>query len=82
MTLGERLKELRTIRSMTLEQVAETMGMSAALTVWRWEAGEREPQLARLAALAKVYGVTLIDLLAPVEFEAFVSTKDVLPFGD
>lgn len=60
--LGRRTAEARRERGWTQEQLAEEMGV-AAVTVSRWETGQRGMSVATLATLADALGVSLGDLL-------------------
>lgn len=60
--IGAFLKELRTERSLTQEQLAETLGVSRR-TVSRWETGSNLPDLDLLLELSALYGVELRALL-------------------
>lgn len=54
----ERLRELRLKRGMTQTQVGDLIGVSC-VTIGRYEAGEREPSNAKIAALADYFGVSV-----------------------
>ena len=54
----ERLRELRLKRGMTQTQVGALIGVSC-VTIGRYEAGEREPSNAKIAALADYFGVSV-----------------------
>lgn len=60
--VGPRLKHLRLRRDITLTDLAEETGISAS-TLSRLEAGLRRPTLEQLLPLARVYGVTLDELV-------------------
>ena len=60
-----RLLNLRKEKHLTQPQVAEGVGITTR-TYQRYEAGEREPNLSTLVALAKFYNVSL-DYLAGLE---------------
>lgn len=60
--LGEILKDLRTENNMTQEYVAESLGITRQ-AVSKWETGESSPNMANLAALAKLYNIPLEDML-------------------
>ncbi|RSM64825.1 XRE family transcriptional regulator [Actinoplanes sp. ATCC 53533] len=60
--VGPRLKHLRLRRAITLTDLAEETGISAS-TLSRLEAGLRRPTLEQLLPLARVYGVTLDELV-------------------
>lgn len=63
--LGEVLQEHRVRCKMTQEFVAEYLGVSRQ-AVSKWERGESDPNMSNLVALAKLYGVTVEELLKQV----------------
>lgn len=65
-TLGEILKEHRTRCHMTQEFVAESLGVSRQ-AVSKWENGTSDPSTSNLFALAKLYGVSVEELLRDME---------------
>ena len=65
-SLGEALKAHRTQCTMTQEFVAETIGVSRQ-AVSKWENGTSDPSTSNLFALAKLYGVSVEELLKEVE---------------
>ena len=62
-SLGEALKARRTAAGYTQEYVAEALGVSRQ-AVSKWENGTSEPSTANLMALAKLYGVSVDELLS------------------
>ncbi len=60
--LGERLRQRRRARAMTLADLASTTGISTSL-LSRLESGLRRPTLDVLLALARVYRLTLDELV-------------------
>jgi transcriptional regulator with XRE-family HTH domain len=62
MSLGERLREARQTRGLSLEGVAAKLGTSYQ-TIWRYEHDERNPPGASLYGLAAFYGRTVEWLL-------------------
>ncbi|WP_344356105.1 helix-turn-helix domain-containing protein [Brachybacterium phenoliresistens] len=60
--LGPHLRALRTRREATLREVSEATGISVS-TLSRLESGGRRPSLELLMPLAKVYGVSLDELV-------------------
>ena len=60
--VGPRLKELRQRRDITLHELAGATSISVS-TLSRLEAGPRRPTLEQLLPLARVYGVTLDELV-------------------
>ena len=65
MTLGEQIKRAREERRLTQEQLAEAMEISRQ-AVSKWEKGLSSPSTANLLALAKLYGVSVEELLRDV----------------
>jgi transcriptional regulator with XRE-family HTH domain len=61
--LGQRLRQLRKGNSLTLQQVADELGVTRAC-VSKWETGTSSPDLARLGRLAAIFGFGASDLLA------------------
>ena len=64
-TLGETLKEHRTRCKMTQEFVAEHLNVSRQ-AVSKWENGTSDPSTSNLLALAKLFGVSISELLKNV----------------
>lgn len=62
MTLCENLKRLRTEKGLSQEEVAGLLFLSRQ-TVSKWENNQAEPGVENLKALAKLYGVSLDQLL-------------------
>ena len=65
-TLGERLKAVRMRYNMTQEFVAEQLGVSRQ-AVSKWESGKAEPSTANLLALAKLYDISVEDLIKNIQ---------------
>lgn len=65
-SLGETLKEHRIKCKMTQEFVAESIGVSRQ-AVSKWERGVADPSTSNLFALAKLFGVSVEELLNEVE---------------
>ena len=63
--LGEELKTCRTNCKMTQEFVAESLGVSRQ-AVSKWENGISDPSTSNLIALAKLYGVSVEELLSKI----------------
>ena len=64
LTIGRRIRHLRTQRGMTLEALAAAIG-KAPSQVSLLENGRREPTIARLQAVARALDASVDDLLAP-----------------
>ena len=65
-SLGEVLKNYRNKNKMTQEFVAEAVGVSRQ-SVSKWEQGISDPSTSNLFALAKLFGVSVEELLKEVE---------------
>lgn len=65
-SLGEVLKNHRTKNKMTQEFVAEAVSVSRQ-SVSKWEQGILDPSTSNLFALAKLFGVSVEELLKEVE---------------
>ena len=60
---GERMKEIRRQRKISVKQVVEYMGFESTQAVYKWEAGKCYPQADNLVALAILYNVSPMELL-------------------
>ncbi|WZU00354.1 helix-turn-helix domain-containing protein [Erysipelothrix sp. D19-032] len=60
--LGKTLKDLRVSKDMTLEYVAEQLGITHK-SVQFWEQGKNEIKLSKLIILAKLYGTSIDEIL-------------------
>ena len=65
-SLGEKLKNYRTSCKMTQEFVAEQIGVSRQ-AVSKWENGTSDPSTSNLFALAKLFGISVEELLHDIE---------------
>ena len=62
MTLGEKIKEQRTAHGLSQETLAEQMGVSRQ-AVTKWEADQSAPSSEKLIALAKLFQISLDELI-------------------
>ena len=60
---GERMKEIRRQRNISVKQVVEYMGFESTQAVYKWENGKCFPQADNLVALAMLYQVNPSELL-------------------
>ena len=79
MKLHERLRELRQERGQRLKDVSEIAGISIPY-LSDLERGRTNPSLETLQTLANAYGISVADLLEPVEFYGDITTS-ALPKG-
>ena len=63
MTLGERIYRLRADRNMTQEQLAEKLGVTRQ-SISKWEGDLVKPEIEKLKAMAKLFEVSLDDLIS------------------
>ena len=68
MTLGQRLQELRKQKGLSQEGLGEKLGVSRQ-AVSRWEMDGAVPEVDKLVAMAKLFGVSLDQLLTGEETE-------------
>jgi transcriptional regulator with XRE-family HTH domain len=79
--VGARLRSLRRTRTMTLAVLAEATGTSQA-TLSRLESGARRPSLDLLLRLARIYRVTLDELVdAPATGDPRIHARPSLRYG-
>lgn len=55
---GERLKELRNMKKMSRQEVADLIGIKDQNTIYRWEINSRKPSLANVQKLAQAFQVS------------------------
>lgn len=67
--IGENLLTLRRRARLSQERVAEAVGVSRQ-AVAKWESGETTPDIANCAALARLYDVTIDELVRHDEAQA------------
>lgn len=56
-TISQRIKEQRLLNGLSLEQLAEKVGVSH-VAISRWENNIRTPNMYNIIALAKAFGVS------------------------
>ena len=62
LTIGRRVRQLRSARGMTLDDIGAVIGRAAS-QVSVIENGKREPKISELQGIARALGVTLDELL-------------------
>ncbi len=62
MTLGQKLKELRTKKGLTQKDLADQLHVSFQ-TISKWESDINEPDLKTLKELSKIYGCSVSYIL-------------------
>lgn len=72
--LGERLRAIRTQQELTLQQVEErSEGQWKAVVIGAYERGDRAISAAKLAELARFYGVPVAELLPEPEYDQYAA---------
>ena len=69
MTLGEKIRELRTERGWTLEDLAQRTG-KRMVTIHRWEKDRQFPRLVEFSRLAEAFEIPLGELWSGVTARA------------
>ena len=62
-TIGPTIKAARIARGLTLQNVAQSLGLTYRQQVYEWESGRVCPGPKHLAKLAEVLGLEITDLL-------------------
>lgn len=60
---GERLKELRKIKGISVKELASYMGFACEQTIYKWERAESLPSIDSLFALSKLFETPMDDIL-------------------
>ena len=66
MTLGERIAEKRKENGLSQEALGEELGVSRQ-SVYKWESGSALPEIEKLIAMSRLFGVTIGWLLGVEE---------------
>ena len=77
MTLGEKIYKLRNERNLTQEQLAEKLGVTRQ-SISKWEGDLVKPEIEKLKAMAKLFEVSLDDLISDEAAEAKPAKTDRL----
>lgn len=71
-TIGKRLEYIREIKGWTKTSVSKRLGLSNTSTYANWEYDYREPNIAMIIKLSKLYGVSSDYLLGIKEKKVFL----------
>lgn len=71
---GEKLKAIRLARGLTLQQFAKSLGYSAHGYISELEAGKKLPTVEFVLGIARVYGISIDELLKD-ELEITIPAK-------
>lgn len=78
MTLGQKIKKLRTDKGLTQKDLADQVYVTFQ-TVSKWEKDENEPDLTTMKAIAKLFGVTVDYLINDDEDSSKKEEKEMKP---
>lgn len=67
MTIGQRIRELRKAYGLNQKELAEALGLSSQATVSMIENGENMPSILVATNIAKLFNVSLDDLLSSTD---------------
>ncbi|MCR4674603.1 MAG: helix-turn-helix domain-containing protein [Lachnospiraceae bacterium] len=56
---GQRIRELRMQNHLTVEGVADSLGLESVQAIYKWQRGESLPSVDNLYALSKLLGTTI-----------------------
>lgn len=60
---GKQLKRIRKEHNFSVQDIQHQIGLISAQAIYKWERGQALPSLDNIVILAKLYEVTLDDLL-------------------
>lgn len=60
---GKQLKSIRKEHNFSVQDIQHQIGLISAQAIYKWERGQALPSLDNIVILAKLYEVTLDDLL-------------------
>ncbi len=78
---GKRLTEAREKAGLSRKDLADKLDVGQN-TIWRWEAGERQPSIEKIQAIARILGVTTDELMTTSTPENKNAPTDVAGEGD
>lgn len=81
-TIHKRIKELRTLNGLSMEELAKAVGVKSWQTIQQWENGATAPKMARLAKVALALKTSTNYLMtgddAPLRFRAVVTSAGAI----
>lgn len=64
---GARIKELRKLHHLKVEEIADFMGFESVQAVYKWQRGDSLPSVDNLYALSRLFGTSVDDILRSEE---------------
>lgn len=77
MEFSEKIFALRKSNDMTQEQLAEELNVSRQ-SISKWESGQATPELEKIIAMSRIFGVTTDYLLKPSEIDELSVKTEIL----
>lgn len=66
---GKRIKELRQINHIKVDDIVSFMGFESQQAVYKWQRGDSLPSVDNLYALSRLFGTTVDDILVGCDEE-------------
>ncbi len=66
---GRRIKELRRINNIKVDDIVNFMGFESQQAVYKWQRGDSLPSIDNLYALSRLFGTTVDDILVGCDEE-------------
>ena len=60
---GQKIKELRKERKLSVPEVTSELGLSAPQTIYKWERGDSLPSIDNIILLAELFKVSPCDII-------------------
>ena len=64
---GERIRELRKAKGLTIQDISDYMGFTCGQAVYKWQRGETLPTVDNLYALSVLFETSMEDIIIPRE---------------
>lgn len=81
---GENFKRIRKEKGFTVSQICEAMGFENPQSVYKWQRGESIPSIDNFAALGRLLGIHIEDILvfedSDPSYGLFKDLRDAGPF--
>jgi len=77
---GKRIEMLRVKNQYSVRQLTEIFGFSSGQAIYNWQKGKALPTIDNFLILAKLFGVTVEEILVTEEVECTAMENVVYPF--
>ena len=72
---GERIRELRKAKHLTVEEISLYMGFESVQAVYKWQRGDSLPTVDNLYALSRLFDTSVDDILRGDDREEDISSS-------